>query len=192
MKKTKEISLKIRGKTIALTSILSKEGEIKKGNFNAQEVQVLKVLSGDKVLTSRQIHTLMEKPPTDISSTRRAITNLKGKGLIFVPDRANCKITGRLVRRYQIQEIDLQNQLDLFGDQKEKPGKKILYFVAIVEEGQEGSPQILSFHIIEAPNQEVAKSKFKKASLYSYLPDQLTVIPFRDLKAGYKWENLPF
>jgi len=191
MKKTKEINLKIRGKTIALTSILLKEGEIKKGNFNAQEVQVLKVLSGDRILTSRQIHTLMEKPPTDISSTRRAITNLKGKGLIFVPDRANCKITGKLVRRYQIQDLDFQNQLDLFASQKAKPGKKIPYFISILGEDEQGQI-IKSFHIIEAQNQEVAKERFKKESLYSFKPDQLMIIPFRDLKPGYKWENLPF
>ena len=112
---------------------------------------------------------------------------LKDKSLIYVPDRIQCKVTGRLVRRYQTQTIDLHNQMNLFAEKEGSPGKKVLYFVAIID-----NEKILSFHIVEAVNKEEAKVKFKAESLYSYLMDQLMVMPFRDLKGGYKWEVSPF
>lgn len=185
MKKNNETVIKVRGQSIALTSILSRDGEKKKGKFSDQEAQVMAVLSNDRIFTSREIHYRMTRPPSDISSTRRAINTLKNRGMVYTYDRQKCKTTGKLVRRYQIQDLDYHNQLDLFA---EKPtGKKTKYFIAIID-----GEKILSFHIITAANQEAATAAFKKESLYSFTADQLMIISFSDLQNGFKWESLPF
>lgn len=66
-------------KNTTATSRMSYVIELSQGKINSQEIAVRKILK-DKVLNSREIHNLMgEFKPLDISSTRRAITNLQNK-----------------------------------------------------------------------------------------------------------------
>jgi len=171
-------TIMVRGQRIALTSILARDHNVREGKFKDQEAQVMVTLSEDRILTSRQIHELMSNPPLDISSTRRAITYLKDRGLITIHGTAKCDFSGRHVRTYQIQ--DLKEQMDLFKADKARSTKRRKKFMVATTAGT----NLKSIDVILAVDISEAREQF----LAGYDgTDPVMVWPVSKLKAGFSW-----
>ncbi len=85
---------------VALTSVWSHHQE--KVKYPNQQERVLQILKG-KILTSRQIHCEMCKTKSlDLSSARRAVTNLIDQTKIVVDRLDKCNVTGKTVKFYKL------------------------------------------------------------------------------------------
>ena len=96
---TMKKNIKIKGKSIAQTSIISYREEKKKGTFETEEKKVLNLLTNNKSMTSRAIAKALQIDRTNIT---RSIYNLEKSNKVHVLKRAKCPTTNKLVRWYTI------------------------------------------------------------------------------------------
>jgi len=171
----------VRGQKIALTSIFSWVDEHKKGKPRQQKVNIVKLLSGGKTLTSRQIHSLMAEPPRDISSTRRAITYLVEDGILISPYQQRCQYTQKLVKVYRIN--DNVKQLKA---RREKPIKTEEFLVI----RKKDDDSIIAFGIYRAEDKKHAVTGWlAMVGLSTDERPNCEAIPKSHLKHGYHFQT---